>query len=131
MVPAELKDSFVATLRKLIEDNDYTLSTGFVGTGILNQTLSKVGLHDLCYSLLLQTKDPSWLYSVRQGATTIWERWNSYTKEIGFGNVDMNSFNHYAYGAVYDWIFGKALGVRTDEDQVAFARVSLEPHPSR
>jgi len=60
----------------------------------------------MAYSLLLQHKNPSWLYSVDQGATTIWERWNSYTKKDGFGNAGMNSFNHYAYGAVLSWMYG-------------------------
>ncbi len=129
MVPAERKASFIETLRQLIVDNDYTLSTGFVGTGILNQTLSKVGLHDLCYSLLLQTKDPSWLYSVRQGATTIWERWNSYTKETGFGNVDMNSFNHYAYGAVAEWLYAGMCGIQPDPKNPGFDHFLLTPTP--
>lgn len=129
MVDGEMKESFISELRKLITDNDYTLSTGFVGTGILNQTLSKVGLHDLCYSLLLQTKDPSWLYSVRQGATTIWERWNSYTKEKGFGDVSMNSFNHYSYGAVAEWFYSGICGINPDPDDPAFNTFILAPNP--
>ena len=71
-------------LRKKITDNGYKLSTGFLGTSILNQTLSAEGMDDLAYDLLLQRENPSWLYSVDQGATTIWERWDSYTKEGGF-----------------------------------------------
>ena len=100
MVPAAWVTTFVEKLRALIVDNEYTLSIGFVETGIFCQTLVKMDLHDLCYSPLLQIKDPGWLYSVRQGATMVWERWNSYTKSKGFGDVGMNSFNHYAYGAV-------------------------------
>ncbi len=129
MIDGEMKDSFVSELRKLIVANDYTLSTGFVGTGILNQTLSKVGLHDLCYSLLLQTKDPSWLYSVKQGATTIWERWNSYTKEKGFGDVSMNSFNHYSYGAVAEWFYSGICGIQPDPENPAFEKFILKPTP--
>ncbi|MBP5293301.1 MAG: family 78 glycoside hydrolase catalytic domain [Clostridia bacterium] len=120
MVTGEDKDRAVARLKKKIEDNDYTLSTGFLGTGNLNQTLSLVGLDALAYSLLLQTKDPSWLYSVRQGATTIWERWNSYTLDKGFGAVGMNSFNHYAYGSVAEWLFGYVLGIRPDPEHPGF-----------
>ena len=120
MIEGELYEKTVKLLEKKIVDNNYTLSTGFVGTGILNQTLAKVGLNDLAYSLLLQTNDPSWLYSVRQGATTVWERWNSYTHETGFGNVSMNSFNHYAYGAVAEWMYANMAGIRPDPDAPGF-----------
>ncbi len=129
MLPEEWRDDAKAGLRQKVEDNDYTLSTGFVGTGILNQTLAKFGLNDLAYSLLLQTKDPSWLYSVRQGATTVWERWNSYTKETGFGNVGMNSFNHYAYGAVAEWMMAYVAGIRPDESAPGFGHFILAPEP--
>ncbi len=129
MVPPELLEDFKASLRSLIENNDYTLSTGFVGTAILCQTLDKMGMSDLCYSLLLQTKDPSWLYSVRQGATTIWERWNSYTLEHGFGDVTMNSFNHYAYGAVAEWLYAGMCGICPDEKHPGFERFILKPTP--
>lgn len=129
MVDGEMKNDFINELRELIVGNDYTLSTGFVGTGILNQTLCKVDLNDLAYSLLLQTKDPSWLYSVRQGATTIWERWNSYTKENGFGDVEMNSFNHYSYGAVAEWFYSGICGINPDPDNPAFSTFTLSPNP--
>lgn len=131
IVDGEDKAKFVEALRQKIVENDYTLSTGFVGTGILNQTLSKVGLDDLAYSLLMQTRDPSWLYSVRQGATTIWERWNSYTKERGFGDVVMNSFNHYAYGAVAEWLFAGVCGICPDPDAPGFDHFILRPTPDR
>ena len=120
MINGELREKTIKLLEKKIIDNDYTLSTGFVGTGLLNQTLSEVGLDKVAYSLLLQTKDPSWLYSVRQGATTIWERWNSYTKATGFGKVSMNSFNHYAYGAVAEWMFSAMAGIKYDPENPGF-----------
>lgn len=129
MVSGELRETFVAKLRDAIIANDYTLSTGFVGTGILNQTLAKLGLDNLCYSLLLQTRDPSWLYSVRQGATTVWERWNSYTLERGFGDVGMNSFNHYAYGAVAEWMYAGMCGIQPDPDAPGFRHFILCPTP--
>lgn len=129
MVPTELEAQFKERLRKLIVDNDYTLSTGFVGTGVLCQTLEKAGMSDLAYSLLLQTKDPSWLYSVRQGATTVWERWNSYTKERGFGDVGMNSFNHYAYGAVAEWLYSGVCGITPDESNTGFGHFIIKPTP--
>ncbi len=129
MVPENLLESFKRELRTLIENNDYTLSTGFVGTGILCQTLDRLEMTDLCYSLLLQTRDPSWLYSVRQGATTVWERWNSYTQERGFGDVDMNSFNHYSYGAVAEWFYAGICGICPDEAHPGFASFILKPTP--
>ncbi len=112
-----------------IKNNGYKLSTGFVGTGVLNQTLSRHGYDSLAYSLLLQTANPSWLYSVHQGATTIWERWNSYTKESGFGNVGMNSFNHYAYGSVMEWMYRYMAGIDTDEKEPGFRHIILHPRP--
>ena len=120
MLDGDFRKNAIQKLKEKIVDNNYTLSTGFVGTGVLNQTLAKVGLNDLAYSLLLQTADPSWLYSVKQGATTIWERWNSYTIEKGFGDVSMNSFNHYAYGAVAEWMYSHVAGIRPDPDCVGF-----------
>lgn len=129
LVDGEQRARFIERLREAITANDHTLSTGFVGTGLLNQTLAAVGLDDLCYSLLLQTADPGWLYSVRQGATTVWERWNSYTIKKGFGDVGMNSFNHYAYGAVAEWIFSGMCGIRPDENEPGFEHFILRPTP--
>lgn len=130
MLNGDLKEKAIKNLKKNIIDNNYTLTTGFLGTGLLNQTLAKVGLNDLAYSLLLQDGDPSWLYSVKQGATTIWERWNSYTKQNGFGNVKMNSFNHYAYGAVAEWLYADVAGIKPDPVSVGFnERFILAPTP--
>ena len=129
LVDGEVRENVIRLLEKKIVDNDYTLSTGFIGTGVLNQTLSQVGLDNLGYSLLLQTRDPSWLYSVRQGATTVWERWNSYTKETGFGKVNMNSFNHYAYGAVVEWLYASAAGIAVDPECPGFKHFVLSPRP--
>jgi alpha-L-rhamnosidase len=129
LLPESYRDEALAILKQKIVDNDYTLSCGFVGTSTLNQTLSELGESNLAYSLLLQRKDPSWLYSVDQGATTIWERWNSYTKERGFGDVGMNSFNHYAYGAVAEWMYRYMLGIDTCEDGFGFKHILLQPKP--
>ncbi len=119
----------VAALKQNIIDNGYMLSTGFVGSCILNEILAEFGENDLAYSLLLQTGNPSWLYSVHQGATTIWERWNSYTLATGFGDVGMNSFNHYAYGAVQEWMYRHVAGIETTEDAPGFAHPILQPKP--
>lgn len=129
LLPQDMVPQAVAQLEKKLKDNNYTLSTGFVGTGIINQTLSQYGLDGMAYSLLLQTADPSWLYSVRQGATTIWERWNSYTLERGFGDVVMNSFNHYAYGAVCEWMFESMAGIAKDEQSPGYKHFILSPRP--
>ncbi len=120
MLKGNVYENAINNLEKKIIDNGCKLSTGFLGTGVLNQTLAKVGLNDLAYSLLLQDSDPSWLYSVKQGATTIWERWNSYTKADGFGDVKMNSFNHYAYGAVAEWMYGSMAGIKPDPENTGF-----------
>lgn len=129
LLPQECREKAIKVLDEKIKKNGYKLSTGFLGTGILTQTLSEVGLSNLAYSLLLQTEDPSWLYSVYQGATTVWERWNSYTLEKGFGDVGMNSFNHYAYGAVVEWMYKYMLGIVVDEDKPGFKHIILKPQP--
>ena len=118
-------------LRRNIEANGCRLSTGFVGTGVLMETLTECGMTDLAYSLLLQRENPSWLYSIDQGATTVWERWDSYTKADGFHkhHWNMNSFNHYSYGAVAGWFYSTILGIRPDEAAPGFKHIVLEPHP--
>lgn len=105
------------------------LQTGFLGTKILMDTLTKVGHSDVAYTLLLQEDNPSWLYSVLQGATTIWERWNSYTLNTGFGDVGMNSFNHYAYGAVASWMFSVMAGIGYDPAAPGFGHMVIAPYP--
>ena len=118
-------------LLKNIKDHGDCLQTGFLGTSILMDTLTfDVGSPETAYTLLLQHKNPSWLYSVDQGATTIWERWNSYTKADGFGPSGMNSFNHYAYGAVVAWMYGTMAGIRPGEGG-GFKHFTLAPAPDR
>lgn len=121
----------VKALASAIANNGYKLNTGFLGTAILNQTLSEFGLNDEAYTLLLQRQDPSWLYSIDQGATTIWERWNSYTVAKGYGPVSMNSFNHYSYGIVAEWMFRYMAGIVPDESNVGFHHFILRPTPDR
>ncbi len=112
-----------------IRENGDRISTGFLGTAIFLPTLTKLGLDDIAYTLLLQHDNPSWLYSVDQGATTIWERWDSYTKEEGFGEVGMNSFNHYAYGAVAYWMFETMAGIMPAEP--GFKKIKIAPRPDK
>ena len=118
-------------LLKSIREHGDCLQTGFLGTSFLMDTLTEVGCTDVAYTLLLQRKNPSWLYSVDQGATTVWERWNSYTKEKGFGPVGMNSFNHYAYGAVAAWIWKHAAGIAADPAVPGFRRLVMAPKPDK
>ena len=131
LVEGEAKGRTIEALRKNFADHGDCLQTGFLGTSILMETLSANGMSDIAYTLLLQHKNPSWLYSVDQGATTIWERWNSYTKERGFGDVGMNSFNHYAYGAVLAWIYKDAAGIAADPKAPGFRNIIMAPKPDR
>ena len=108
-----------------IKAKDTHLSVGFVGASILLPTLTEIGRSDLAYRLIQNTTYPSWGYSVEQGATTIWERWNSYTKKDGFGDVGMNSFNHYAYGACGEWMFRSMLGI--DTHGVGYKTILMTP----
>ena len=127
-------DAVEATKRNLLDNikaHGDCLQTGFLGTAIIMNTLSKVGAADVAYTLLLQHKNPSWLYSIDQGATTFWERWNSYTKETGFGDAGMNSFNHYAYGAVISWMYSAMAGIREDLAVPGFRHFFLQPQPDK
>lgn len=110
-----------------IEQHGNKLQTGFLGTAIIMPTLTKIGRTDIGYKLLLQHENPSWLYSVDQGATTVWERWNSYTVSDGFGSVSMNSFNHYSYGSVLGWMFSDMAGIDYDTALPGFKNIILSP----
>ena len=121
----------VERLRKNFADHGNCLQTGFLGTSILMETLTECGLSDIAYELLFQRKNPSWLYSVDNGATTIWERWNSYMVDKGMGPNGMNSFNHYAYGAVCQWLWERAAGIMTDTERAGFRHIYLNPVPDK
>lgn len=116
-----------------IESKGNKLGTGFLGTEIIMHTLTKLGRNDVAYKLLLQHGYPSWLYSVDQGATTIWERWNAYTVENGLFGKDPknNSFNHYSYGSVVAWMFRGMAGISYDEQNPGFKHILLMPQPDR
>ena len=125
----ELKDRMIERLRENFVAHDNCLQTGFLGTSILMPTLTENGMADVAYTLLFQRKNPSWLYSVDNGATTIWERWNSYMKEKGMGPNGMNSFNHYAYGVVCQWIWQTCAGIASDPSQPGFKHIIMKPIP--
>ncbi len=119
----------VRRLAQDIAEREDHLSTGFLGTPLIAPVLSRFGHTDLAYKLLLQTTYPSWLYSVLQGATTMWERWNSFTKERGFGNAAMNSFNHYAYGAIGEWLYHTVAGIELDPERPGYKHILFQPRP--
>lgn len=107
------------------------LQTGFVGTPYLLHVLSDYGYPELAYSLLLREEYPSWLYSVTKGATTIWEHWDGIKEDGEFWDAEMNSFNHYAYGAVSDWIYGVAAGIKCVEEFPGYEKVCFSPVPDK
>ncbi len=125
------KPGLVNKLAELIAGFGGRMTTGFVGTPYILHALSDNGRTDLAYQLLFEERNPSWLYSVTHGATTMWEHWNSLKEDGSFWSKSMNSFNHYAYGAVYDWIFGVAAGIKTVEDAPAYKKVAIAPHPNK
>ena len=126
-LPEDLQQKAVKHLLEAIERSNYHLQTGFLGTPLLCNVLSNFGHNDIAYRLYTQTEYPSWLFPVKQGATTMWERWNSYTIKEGFGDVGMNSFNHYAYGAIEEWIMSHNLGIQRDENRPGYKHILMQP----
>ena len=131
LVEGKAKENVIARLRQNFAEHGNCLQTGFLGTSILMATLTENGMSDIAYELLFQHKNPSWIYSIDNGATTIWERWNSYTKDKGLGPNGMNSFNHYAYGAVCEWIWETAAGIATDVANPGFKHIIMKPIPDK
>ncbi len=124
-------EEVAASLNKMILDNGCKLKTGFVGTPYLLHALSDNGYADTAWSLLLQEEHPSWLFEVTHGATTIWEHWDGVNDEGQFWSSAMNSFNHYAYGTVMDWVYEQAAGIQPIEEAPGFAKVRIAPKPDR
>ncbi|MEM9185135.1 MAG: glycoside hydrolase family 78 protein [Planctomycetota bacterium] len=129
LVPEELRPLVATKLADKIVDNGARMSTGFIGTRPLLPVLSATGNNDLAAFLLQSHEFPSWGYEIDQGATSIWERWDSYTREDGFGrhNAAMNSFSHYSFGAVCEWMFGDLAGIRSDGP--GYERIIIRPQP--
>jgi alpha-L-rhamnosidase len=130
LLPDNLRAPADAQLARKIRDNETRMSTGFLGTRPLLPVLSSAGQHDLAVRLFQSRRYPSWGYEIQQGATTIWERWNSYTKDDGFGgeqNAAMNSFAHYSFGAVCEWMFSELAGI--DTDGPGYKRITIRPMP--
>ena len=131
LVEGEAKSKMIDRLRENFAQHDLCLQTGFLGTSILMATLTENGMEDIAYELLFQRKNPSWLYSVDNGATTIWERWNSYMIDKGMGPRGMNSFNHYAYGCVCEWIWETVAGIAADPVTPGFKHIIMKPIPDK
>jgi alpha-L-rhamnosidase len=126
LMPEHLRAAAVKYLAKDIRDKKKHLSTGFLGTPYLCHVLSENGESELAYDLLLQETYPSWLYPVKMGATTIWERWDGQKTDSTFQDPGMNSFNHYAYGAIGDWMYQVAAGLRMGAP--GYRHIVIEPH---
>lgn len=131
LVEGTAKENMMKRLRDNFAEHGNCLQTGFLGTSILMPTLTENGMSDIAYELLFQRKNPSWLYSVDNGATTMWERWNSYMLDKGMGPQGMNSFNHYAYGCVCEWMWETMAGISADTSEPGFKRIIMKPIPDK
>ncbi|MCF7818840.1 MAG: hypothetical protein K9M54_13265, partial [Kiritimatiellales bacterium] len=127
LIPAELQKKASGHLAKLVEEADGHLRTGFLGTPFIAQVLDRTGHADCAFDILFKETYPSWFYSINQGATTMWERWNSYSHTDGFGDVGMNSFNHYAYGAIGQWMYERVAGLAPDPAQPGYKHFFVRP----
>jgi len=131
LLEGSAKVQAIRHLKRTIDEADGHLQTGFLGVKHLCPVLSENSAVDRAYALLLKDSYPSWGFSIRQGATTIWERWDGWTPERGFQSTNMNSFNHYAYGSVGEWMFSRVGGIDYDESVPGFRRIRMRPLPNR
>lgn len=127
LLPPQKQEGAKKHLLDKIAEADNHLRTGFLGTPLLSQVLDETGEIDLMYKLLFNETYPSWFYSINQGATTIWERWNSYSKKEGFNPQKMNSLNHYAYGAIGEWVYQRIAGIAPLK--AGYKKISIAPQP--
>jgi alpha-L-rhamnosidase len=128
MLPEPLRPLIAQRLVDNIKDYGVQLTTGFLGTPYLCHVLTRFGYDDIAYQLLLRDKYPSWLYPVEMGATTIWERWDGIKPDGSFQTPGMNSFNHYAYGAIGDWMYRTVAGINIDEKVPGYKKIIIKPH---
>jgi alpha-L-rhamnosidase len=128
MLPESLRAQAADRLVLNIKSYNTHLTTGFLGTPYLCHVLSRFGHTDVAYDLLNQQSYPSWLYPVKMGATTIWERWDGQKPDSTFQVPSMNSFNHYSYGAIGDWMYRVIAGIDTDEDAPGYKNIRIMPH---
>lgn len=126
LTPQQTERAAAHLVRRIQERNGH-LSTGFVGTKDLMLALAQIGRNDIAYQLLHNETFPSWGFSIRQGATSIWERWNGWTPEEGFADPGMNSFAHYSFGAVGQWLFEQVGGIQPLEPGFGIIRIAPQP----
>ena len=129
MLPESLRDQAATRLVENIHAYGDHLTTGFLGTPYLCHVLTRFGKDNIAYRLLLQDTYPSWLYPVKMGATTIWERWDGIRPDKSFEAASMNSFNHYSYGAIGDWMYRVMAGLDTYTDGPGYKHIKIMPHP--
>ena len=129
LLPEDKKAEAGQYLTDDIKGRGWRLSTGFVGVGYMNPTLTQIGRTDVAYRLLNQDAFPSWGFSIKHGATTIWERWDGWTPEHGFQDAGMNSFNHYSLGSVGEWMFRTVGGIDSDPEHPGFKQIRIAPEP--
>jgi alpha-L-rhamnosidase len=129
LLPEELRSAAADHLVRAIEREDWHLSTGFVGVGYLCPALTETGHTDVAYRLLNNETYPSWGYTIKNGATTIWERWDGWTQERGFQSPNMNSFNHYSLGSVGEWLYRYVAGIDQDPGGTSYERILVRPRP--
>jgi alpha-L-rhamnosidase len=129
LLSEESRPTAIKLLVNDIKERGNHLATGFVGTSYLPHVLTANGQLDLAYTLLFQKTWPSWLYAVTQGATTIWERWDGWTQDKGFQDAGMNSFNHYAYGAIGEWLYSTVAGLGIDPQHPGYKHSIIHPQP--
>jgi alpha-L-rhamnosidase len=127
LVPQEMRAKVGEHLVRLVKAADGHLRTGFLGTPYIASVLEKTGHADVAFDLLFKETYPSWFYPINQGATTMWERWNSFSHEKGFGDVGMNSFNHYAYGAIEQWMVERVAGLAPDPAAPGYKHFFIRP----
>jgi alpha-L-rhamnosidase len=128
LLPDELRENAAKRLNKDVNDFKH-ITTGFLGTPLICRVLSDYGYEDTAYMLLNRKEYPSWLYPVSKGATTIWERWDGIKADGSFQDSGNNSFNHYAYGAIGDWLYSVVAGIKIDENHPGYKEIIIEPHP--
>lgn len=129
LLPTELRANAAARLVQDVKSFDHHLTTGFLGTPYLCHVLSSNDYLEVAYALLLQETYPSWLYPVKMGATTIWERWDGIKANGAFQDAGMNSFNHYAYGAIGEWLYRVVAGIEIDPAHPGYKHIFIQPQP--
>ncbi len=127
LLPGHLREKAADRLVRLVHDADDHLRTGFLGTPYIIDVLDRAGYSDLAANLLFTETYPSWFFTINQGATTMWERWNSYSHADGFGDAGMNSFNHYAYGAIGQWMYERLAGLSPDPAHPGYKHFFVRP----